>query len=123
MKFQFFIRRYENVYQRKSSPDGTNCGPENRKNRDCPYTGDPDSFREVVEGCPAPILIAGCSKLSDADMFKSIEGAMQSGAKGLSIGRNAFQHKDPVLFVKAACAIVHDNKTAQEAMEILNEKS
>jgi len=87
------------------------------------YTGDPESFREVVEGCPAPILIAGGSKLSDAEMFKSIEGAMQAGAKGLSIGRNAFQHKDPVLFVKAACAIVHENKTAEEAMEILGTTS
>jgi class I fructose-bisphosphate aldolase len=83
------------------------------------YTGDPDSFREVVEGCPAPILIAGGSKLSDAEMFKSIEGAMQAGAKGLSIGRNAFQHKDPVLFVKAACAIVHESKSAEEAMAIM----
>jgi class I fructose-bisphosphate aldolase/fructose-bisphosphate aldolase/2-amino-3,7-dideoxy-D-threo-hept-6-ulosonate synthase len=87
------------------------------------YTGDPESFREVVEGCPAPILIAGGSKLSDAEMFKSIEGAMQAGAKGVSIGRNAFQHKDPVLFVKAACAIVHENKTAEEAMEILGAAS
>ena len=83
------------------------------------YTGDPESFAEVVEGCPAPILIAGGSKLSDAEMFKSIEGAMQAGAKGLSIGRNAFQHKSPALFVRAACAIVHENKTAEEAMAIL----
>jgi class I fructose-bisphosphate aldolase len=87
------------------------------------YTGDPESFREVVEGCPAPILIAGGSKLSDAEMFKSIEGAMQAGAKGVSIGRNAFQHKDPVSFVKAACAIVHENKSAEEAMEILGTES
>ena len=84
------------------------------------YTGDPESFREVVEGCPAPILIAGGGKLSDAEMFKTIEGAMQAGAKGLSIGRNAFQHKNPILFVKAACAIVHENKTAEEAMAILS---
>jgi len=83
------------------------------------YTGDPESFREVVEGCPAPILIAGGGKLSDAEMFKAIEGAMQAGAKGLSIGRNAFQHKNPTLFVRAACAIVHENKTAEEAMAIL----
>ncbi|MFZ2633929.1 MAG: 2-amino-3,7-dideoxy-D-threo-hept-6-ulosonate synthase [Desulfosalsimonadaceae bacterium] len=85
------------------------------------YTGDPESFREVVEGCPAPILIAGGSKLSDAEMFKSIEGAMQAGAKGVSIGRNAFQHKNPALFVKAACAIVHENKTAEEAIAMLRE--
>ncbi|PIP42595.1 MAG: fructose-bisphosphate aldolase [Desulfobacterales bacterium CG23_combo_of_CG06-09_8_20_14_all_51_8] len=83
------------------------------------YTGDPESFAEVVEGCPAPILIAGGGKLSDAEMFKVIEGAMKAGAKGLSIGRNAFQHKNPTLFVRAACAIVHENKSAEEAMAIL----
>ncbi|MCP4109946.1 MAG: class I fructose-bisphosphate aldolase family protein [Desulfobacteraceae bacterium] len=83
------------------------------------YTGDPDSFAKVVEGCPAPLLIAGGSKLSPEEMFKAIEGAMQAGAKGLSIGRNVFQHENPSLFVKAACSIVHDNLTAKEAMEIL----
>ena len=83
------------------------------------YTGDPESFREVVEGCPAPILIAGGSKLSEEQMFKNIEGAMKAGAKGLSIGRNVFQHKNPSLFVKAACAIVHDNISAEEALKIL----
>ncbi len=85
------------------------------------YTGDPESFAKVVEGCPAPILIAGGSKASEKEMFKSIEGAMQAGAKGLSIGRNVFQHENPSLFVKAACAIVHENKSAEEALEILRE--
>jgi class I fructose-bisphosphate aldolase/fructose-bisphosphate aldolase/2-amino-3,7-dideoxy-D-threo-hept-6-ulosonate synthase len=85
------------------------------------YTGDPDSFAEVIEGCPAPVLIAGGSKLNDKEMFESIEGAMKAGAKGLSIGRNVFQHKNPTLFVKAACAIVHENVTAKEALKILNE--
>jgi class I fructose-bisphosphate aldolase len=85
------------------------------------YTGDPESFAEVVEGCPAPVLIAGGSKLSDAEMFQTIEGAMKAGAKGISIGRNAFQHKNPVLFVRAACAIVHENISAAEAMKILKQ--
>lgn len=83
------------------------------------YTGDPDSFAKVVEGCPAPVLIAGGSKLKAKEMFKSIEDAMKVGAKGLSIGRNVFQHRNPSLFVKAACAIVHDNITAEEANEML----
>jgi class I fructose-bisphosphate aldolase len=88
------------------------------------YTGDPESFAKVVEGCPAPILIAGGSKTNNnEEIFKSIEGAMQAGAKGLSIGRNVFQHKNPTAFVKAACAIVHDNKTAKEALELLAEMS
>lgn len=85
------------------------------------YTGDPESFAEVIEGCPAPILIAGGSKLSNEEMFKTIEDAMKVGAKGLSIGRNVFQHRNPTLFVKAACSIVHNNSTAEEAIEMLNQ--
>jgi len=83
------------------------------------YTGDPESFAQVVEGCPAPILIAGGSKLTTAEIFQHIEGAMQAGAKGLSIGRNVFQHRNPTLFVRAACAIVHEGKSAAEALEML----
>ena len=83
------------------------------------YTGDPDSFAKVVEGCPAPVLIAGGSKAGTKEMFKIIEDAMQAGARGLSIGRNVFQHRNPTLFVKAACAIVHDGISAAEAMAML----
>ncbi|MCJ7772203.1 MAG: 2-amino-3,7-dideoxy-D-threo-hept-6-ulosonate synthase [Desulfobacterales bacterium] len=86
------------------------------------YTGDPDSFAKVIEGCPAPVLIAGGGKLNEKEMFETIEGAMKAGAKGLSIGRNVFQHKNPALFVKAACAMVHENITAKEALKILNDK-
>ncbi|MBF0103380.1 MAG: class I fructose-bisphosphate aldolase family protein [Desulfobacterales bacterium] len=87
------------------------------------YTGDPESFQQVVEGCPAPVLIAGGSKLEDAVMFQQIEDAMKVGARGLSIGRNVFQHANPTLFVKAACAIVHQNYTAKQALEMLKEPS
>lgn len=83
------------------------------------YTGDPESFAKVVEGCPAPVLIAGGSKMTDEDTFKMIEGAMLAGAKGLSIGRNAFQHKNPGLFVKIATMMVHDGLSSKDAMEML----
>ena len=70
----------------------------------------------------APLADAGGSKAGDREMFEAIEGAMKAGAKGLSIGRNAFQHKNPTLFVKAACAMVHDGITADEAMAMLEQK-
>ncbi len=84
-----------------------------------PYTGSPDSFREVCEGAPVPVVIAGGSKLSDEDTLKMVEGAVKAGAAGLSMGRNAFQHKDPRKLVAAACAIVHEKKSLEEAMAIL----
>jgi len=84
-----------------------------------PYTGDADSFREVVEGAPVPVVIAGGSKLSDTETLKMVEGAIKAGAAGLSMGRNAFQHKTPEKLVRAACAIVHDGISAQQAMKLL----
>ncbi len=66
-----------------------------------------------------PVVIAGGSKLGDLETLKMIEGAMEAGAAGLSIGRNAFQHEHPDRLVRAACAIVHEGTTAEEAMEIL----
>jgi predicted phospho-2-dehydro-3-deoxyheptonate aldolase len=84
-----------------------------------PYTGSPETFKEVVEGCPIPVVIAGGSKLSDEDTLKMVEGAVQAGASGLSMGRNAFQHENPSLLVSAACAIVQFGKSAQEAIKIL----
>ena len=83
------------------------------------YTGDPDSFREVTEGCHVPVVIAGGSKTDDLATMEIIEGAMLGGAAGVSIGRNAFQHRHPDLFVKAATMIVHERRTAAEAIEFM----
>jgi fructose-bisphosphate aldolase/2-amino-3,7-dideoxy-D-threo-hept-6-ulosonate synthase len=83
------------------------------------YTGDPDSFRTVTRGCPAPVVVAGGSKTDERATLELIHGAMEGGAAGLSIGRNAFQHPAPDRFVRAAAAIVHEKTTVDEALEIL----
>jgi len=83
------------------------------------YTGDAESMRKVVEGCPAPVVIAGGSKLSDEETLKIIRGAMDAGCAGLSMGRNAFQHEDPERFVAAAAKIVHGDASVEEALAFL----
>ncbi len=83
------------------------------------YTGDPDSFREVTMGCPVPVVVAGGSKMDDHATLELIAGAMEGGAAGISIGRNAFQHPYPARFIRAASMIVHDRRNVDEAMEIL----
>jgi class I fructose-bisphosphate aldolase len=85
-----------------------------------PYTGSVESFAEVVNGCPVPVVIAGGEKMgSDEDIFKMVEGALAAGAAGLSIGRNAFQHKNPTKMIQALSQIVHKNSTVEQAIEIL----
>lgn len=84
------------------------------------YTGDPESFRKVVESTPVPVVIAGGPKMdSDQEVLKMVQEAMDAGAKGTSIGRNVFQHPFPALMCKAISSIVHENKTVEEALEIL----
>jgi len=83
------------------------------------YTGDPDSFRTVTRGCPVPVVVAGGSKTDERATLTLIAGAMEGGATGISIGRNAFQHPAPDRFVRAAAAIVHEGRTVDEALEIL----
>lgn len=85
----------------------------------CPYTGDAESFARVVGGCPVPVVIAGGSRLTDEQTLEMVEGAMKAGAAGLSIGRNVFQHDNPELFLKAACAMVHEGISAKDAKQML----
>ena len=72
------------------------------------YTGTPDTFREVVEGCPVPVVIAGGEKMeSDEEVLEMVKGAIAAGGAGVSIGRNIFQHDDPAEIIRKIAKIVH----------------
>jgi predicted phospho-2-dehydro-3-deoxyheptonate aldolase len=85
------------------------------------YTGSPESFRGVVEGSHVPVLIAGGPKMgSDRAILEMVEGALEAGAAGVSIGRNVFQHQNPTRVVAALCMVVHKNATVEQALEFLS---
>lgn len=86
----------------------------------CPYTGDVNSMRIVVEGCPVPVVIAGGPKCeNDYEVLKMVEDAMAAGAIGISLGRNIFQHARPDLMTAALRAVIIDGVSAKEASSIL----
>ena len=87
------------------------------------YTGSPESFREVVEGCFVPVVIAGGEKMgNDEDILEMVRGAMAAGGAGVSIGRNVFQHKDPGKIVQTISRIVHCGGMAEEKVTKLEVK-
>lgn len=60
------------------------------------YTGDVESFARVVAAAPVPVVIAGGPKMdTDLEVLRTVKGAMEAGAAGVSIGRNVFQHPRP----------------------------
>jgi fructose-bisphosphate aldolase/2-amino-3,7-dideoxy-D-threo-hept-6-ulosonate synthase len=87
------------------------------------YTGNIDTFRACVEGCPAPIVIAGGPKCkTDVEVLQTTYDALSAGAAGLSIGRNVFQSSSPTKITRALCAIVHESASVVEAQKFLGDK-
>ncbi len=82
-----------------------------------PWTGSKESFEQVVEGCPVPVIIAGGSKGSDKDALHMIKDAIDAGAAGVAMGRNSFGHDDPEKFIKAASLVMHDLREVDDAMK------
>jgi len=79
-----------------------------------------DNFDKVVKSCPVPLVIAGGPKLeTELDVLEITYKAMRSGAKGVDMGRNVWQSKNPVGMIKAIRAIVHDNATVRSAAALL----
>jgi fructose-bisphosphate aldolase/2-amino-3,7-dideoxy-D-threo-hept-6-ulosonate synthase len=84
------------------------------------YTGDIETFRQVVRGCSVPVIIAGGPKIETVqEILQMVRESMIAGGSGLSIGRNVFQHENPTLIARALTALVHDGAGVEEALRIL----
>jgi fructose-bisphosphate aldolase/2-amino-3,7-dideoxy-D-threo-hept-6-ulosonate synthase len=46
-----------------------------------------------------------------------VRGAMDGGAVGVSMGRSIFQHEDPEAITRAVSAVIHDDASAEVALE------
>ncbi|MHB1261649.1 MAG: 2-amino-3,7-dideoxy-D-threo-hept-6-ulosonate synthase [Thermoplasmatota archaeon] len=71
-----------------------------------PFSGSVATYRDVVQGCPVPILVAGGLTRGSFDaVLKDLKAAKKAGAQGCSIGRNVFQNADPAKAVAAVAAV------------------
>lgn len=76
-----------------------------------------EDFEKVVAACPVPIVIAGGKKLPEADALTMAYKAIQSGARGVDMGRNIFQSTAPIAMCKAVGKVVHEGYTDRQAYE------
>ncbi|MCF2139034.1 MAG: class I fructose-bisphosphate aldolase family protein [Candidatus Lokiarchaeota archaeon] len=84
------------------------------------YTGDIDSFKEVVKGCPVPVIIAGGSETTPKKLVTMAWECIQAGGKGVSFGRNLFQSPQPAKLAHAISLIVHEGNSVEEALQKSN---
>jgi fructose-bisphosphate aldolase/2-amino-3,7-dideoxy-D-threo-hept-6-ulosonate synthase len=88
------------------------------------YTGDIDSFRQVVEASPVPVMIAGGPEMdTPRQVLQTASDAIQAGAIGVFFGRNVFQAPSPMLMTTALRAVIHEGTAVDEAERIALGKS
>lgn len=81
------------------------------------YTGNPDSFRQVVEGCPVPVVILGGEKNDSLQgLFEDVYWSIQAGGAGIAIGRNIWAQGRTQAMVEAMNGIVHAGWTVTQAL-------
>jgi fructose-bisphosphate aldolase/2-amino-3,7-dideoxy-D-threo-hept-6-ulosonate synthase len=84
------------------------------------YTGDPETFREVVGGCQIPVVIAGGPKVeTNEQLLTMVKDAVNVGVAGVAIGRNIFQAVSPRKTTRAIAEVVHNNMDVAEALKII----
>lgn len=79
-----------------------------------------DFSRLVDYVAPTAVVVAGGKYSSPPDALRMAYDSVQAGAAGVDFGRNIFQDDNPVGMIRAIRAIVHDDHTVKEAMDIYN---
>ena len=84
------------------------------------YTGDPESFKMVVNSTYIPVVILGGEKAeSDEALLKTVKDSLDAGGSGCAFGRNIVQHPNPDKICAAIAAVMHDGATVAQAMKRL----
>ena len=121
---------YPNAYQNLDSMSES-LGPEylKRNARLCAelgadivkvnWSGDERSFGEIVRACGKPVVLAGGSRIRDAELLLRMEQARHAGAVGCSVGRNVFEHPAPQAMTAAISRIFRSGWTAAQAHDEL----
>ena len=65
-------------------------------------------------------MIAGGPKTDDAlEVLTFVRDGMDKGAVGVNLGRNIWQHYDPVGMANALRAVIHEDASPEDALELV----
>ena len=82
------------------------------------YTGDSASFSWAVKSAAGTkVFMSGGPKApTDEAFLQQVRGVMDAGATGLAVGRNVWQHTDPLRTSESLKKVIFEGKTVQEAL-------
>ncbi|HEY4822743.1 MAG TPA: aldolase, partial [Candidatus Bathyarchaeia archaeon] len=85
------------------------------------YTGAPDTFQWAVKaaGATKVFMSGGPKAQTDETFFSQVKGAMDAGATGLAVGRNVWQHQEPLKMASALKEIIFSGGAIQKALQLV----
>ena len=82
------------------------------------YNGDFEGFKWVVRNAgKVRVVVAGGAKKSLHELFGMTEDVVKAGACGLTIGRNVWQHDEPLKVSYALKKIIFDGFSAEDVLK------
>jgi fructose-bisphosphate aldolase, class I len=89
------------------------------------YTGDSASFAWAVKSAgKARVYMSGGPKApTDQDFLNQVQGAIDAGATGLAVGRNVWQHPDPLRITESLKQIIFQKKRETEEPVLVQGKA
>jgi fructose-bisphosphate aldolase / 2-amino-3,7-dideoxy-D-threo-hept-6-ulosonate synthase len=84
------------------------------------WPGHEDLFGSLVEAAGGiPVVLAGGSRVGDAELLWRMERAMAAGGIGCSVGRNIFMHRSPEAITRALSRVIRERRSAVDALKEL----
>jgi len=83
------------------------------------YNNDVEAFKWVVKCAGrAKILVKGGDKIDEHSFLRRVNDVMKTGAVGMAIGRNIWQHEKPYAMSKAIRMMIHENMSVDDALRL-----
>lgn len=80
---------------------------------------DAEEFARVVRTARVPLLVRGGGRVPARELLELTENVLAAGALGLVYGRNVIQHEDPPAMTRALAALVHEGRSAGDALTLI----
>ena len=86
-----------------------------------PYTGDKDSFAEIVDHSHVPVVIYGVPDMvTMKDLLQATKDSIDVGGKGIVFGMDVWQNNNRKKIIFALRDIIHKNKEIEEVTSKYN---
>jgi DhnA family fructose-bisphosphate aldolase class Ia len=79
-----------------------------------------EDYHRVIEVAgDVPVLVRGGGRVDDRTLLERTRGVLEQGARGIVYGRNVIQHANPSGIVAALMAVLHDDATVEQALDLV----